>query len=262
MTTHSNSKINQLLLNWPHGTIATQRWLSEKGFSRFLIRVYVKGGWVKPLGHGAFSRADDGDKPSWVGALYAVQNQLHLPVHLGAQTALEWQGYGHTVAMGAGAPLYFFSPKGVKPPAWFLRYPWDRPIRHQTTDFLSTEKEAGLVQDGQKGFPLLLSAPERAILEALLLTPKYFSFEEARHLMEGLTTLRPALVQKLLEACGSVKVKRAFLYLAEDTGHSWFKELDVSKLDLGKGKRVIVPGGTFDSKYQITILEENERNVP
>mgnify|MGYP001584397915 FL=1 len=98
-----------------------------------------------------------------------------------------------------------------------------------------------------------MSAPERAALELVDLVPKEQSFSEARLLMEGLTTLRPELVQELLEACRSVKAKRLFLFLAEEANHAWFKELNTSKLDLGKGNRSIVKGGQLDQKYQITV---------
>ena len=46
------------------------------------------------------------------------------------------------------------------------------------------------------------------------------SFEEARLIMEGLTRLRPELVQELLGSCRSVKAKRLFLFLADLCGHA------------------------------------------
>ena len=71
--------------------------------------------------------------------------------------------------------------------------------------------------------------------------------------MEGLATLSPRRLQKLLEACQSVKVKRLFLFLAERHNHAWFKRLDVSGVDLGAGKRALVDHGRYDAKYRITV---------
>jgi hypothetical protein len=71
--------------------------------------------------------------------------------------------------------------------------------------------------------------------------------------MEGLTTLRPRIVQSLLEKCASVKVKRLFMLLAENCKHAWVQKVDLSKVDFGKGKRALVKGGRFDSKYKITV---------
>lgn len=76
------------------------------------------------------------------------------------------------------------------------------------------------------------------------------------YVMEQLTTLRPGLVQTLLEQNSSVKMKRLFLFMAEKAGHAWFSDLDLQKIDTGSGKREIVPNGVYDSKYQIVIPEE------
>ena len=109
-----------------------------------------------------------------------------------------------------------------------------------------TSKEVG-------AFSVTLSAPERAIMEVLYGVPDNASFEESELLMAGLTTLRPKLIQKLLEQCNSIKVKRLFLYLAENSDHRWFLRIDPSKLDLGSGKRSIVKEGQLDKKYNITV---------
>jgi Transcriptional regulator, AbiEi antitoxin, Type IV TA system len=71
--------------------------------------------------------------------------------------------------------------------------------------------------------------------------------------MEGLISLRPRLLQSLLVACNSIKVRRLFLYLAEQHQHSWFQRLDIDALDLGTGNRSIITGGHLDSKYLITV---------
>jgi hypothetical protein len=74
--------------------------------------------------------------------------------------------------------------------------------------------------------------------------------------MEGLNTLRPQQVQQLLEECKSLKVKRLFLYLAQKSGHAWFKHLNLKTIELGSGKRSIVENGVYDSTYKITIPKE------
>jgi hypothetical protein len=71
--------------------------------------------------------------------------------------------------------------------------------------------------------------------------------------MQGLANLRPQRVMGLLKACASVKVKRLFLALAERHGHAWFKHLDEKSLDLGSGKRMLVPGGKLHPKYLLTL---------
>ena len=94
------------------------------------------------------------------------------------------------------------------------------------------------------------------MLELLHLVPEKEPVDEAKLLMEGLTTLRPSVLQPLLENCHSVKAKRLFLSLAESSGHAWLGELDLARIALGKGKHVLVKnakGGRLDAKYQVVL---------
>ena len=90
-------------------------------------------------------------------------------------------------------------------------------------------------------------------MEMLHLVPKEVGFDEAQLIMDNLLSLRPEVVLELLIACRSVKVKRLFLYMAERQDHTWLAKLDLTKVDLGKGKRMIVPHGRYEAKYQITV---------
>lgn len=100
-----------------------------------------------------------------------------------------------------------------------------------------------------------ISIPERAYLEILVGVPDKISFEHAEQLMQGLTSLSPRKTQLLLETCKNVKVRRLFLWFAERSNHAWLKKLDLEKIDLGSGNRVLAKGGKLDTKYKITIPE-------
>ena len=69
----------------------------------------------------------------------------------------------------------------------------------------------------------------------------------------GLTNLRPRRLQVLLQACTSIRTKRVFLLLARFFKHGWYSRLDISVIDLGRGKRQLVKGGALDKEYQITV---------
>ena len=88
--------------------------------------------------------------------------------------------------------------------------------------------------------PVRYSSKERAFLELLDELPKHESFHQVDALMEGLSDLSPRRLQALLEACSSVKVKRLFLFFADRHRHAWRPKLDLAKIDLGSGKRVLV----------------------
>ena len=254
----SRTKLNDMLSQWPKGVVATHPWLKEQGVSHDLVKKYQRSGWVQRIERGAYSRLED--VVEWGGALHAVQYQLKLPVHLGAKRALEVQGYGHYVRQRDGGTLRLYGRHGTRLPAWFVGHDWGVNLAFTAADLFLGKMKLGLTERPTGDFSIRLSAPERAMLELLDDVPRTQSFEEARLLMGGLTTLRPELVQELLESCRSVKAKRLFLFLAEEAGHAWFKELKPSKINLGKGKRSVVKGGRLDSKYQITV-EPNPEEV-
>ncbi len=250
--------LNNLLRQWQPGSIAVSSWLNEQGVYQQLVHEYEKNGWIQRIGRGAYIRA--GDSVEWGSALHTIQNQLSLPVHVSAKSALQLQGYAHFLQMGGNPAIWLFGLPGTRLPGWFEQYNWGVDFFYITTNLFLGKKETGLTQKEQRGFSVNISSPERAIMEVLYLVPKQESFEEANLLMEGLSTLRPSLLQELLEQCNSVKVKRLFLYLAEKSGHSWINRLNIDGVNLGKGKRVIVKGGVFNSKYGITVPESDLEN--
>lgn len=251
MASETSSKINQLLKKWPSGAVAVLPWLEKHGAYQQLVHEYEKTSWIRRLGQGAYARADD--KVEWTGGLFAIQEQMGLSVHAGGKTALQMQGYAHFLPLGKGATVSLFGLPDVKLPAWFKQYRWGVKVRYLTTNLFIGEANQGLTKKEIGSYSVSVSAPERAIMEVLYRVPKEESYEEARLLMEGLTTLRPRLVQTLLEHCNSVKVKRLFMVLAESCQHTWIKKLDLSKVNFGKGKRMLVRGGRFDSKYNISV---------
>jgi len=64
-------------------------------------------------------------------------------------------------------------------------------------------------------FSLRVSTTERAILELLHLATTNDAITYALELMSGLSTLRPQVLQALLENSRLIKVKRLFLWAAE-----------------------------------------------
>ena len=251
MGTGKRTKLNLLLKDWPSGAVYATSWLTRHGVGDDLLAKYRKSGWVETVGKGAVARA--GEKIDWTGGLYAIQQQLGMAAHAGGKTALEMQGYAHFLPLGKGAQVWIFGTPGEKLPAWFRNYDWGVMIRYVTANLFGKEVELGLTQKEMGSYSVTISSPERAILETLHLVPHQSSFDGAMHLMEGLTTLRSDLVQTLLELCWSVKVKRLFMFLAEKCNHQWVTKLDLHKIKLGKGKRLIVKGGRLNPKYQITV---------
>lgn len=151
------------------------------------------------------------------------------------------------------------APRKCSLPSWFKKHSWSATVRFQESSLFKEsindfgQKENGFTRKEYGQVEVVMSAPERAIMEYIDSLPSKGTYEEALELMENLTSLRSGVVQGLLEKCTSVKVKRLFLHLAEKVNHPWFKKLDLNKIDIGNGKRVIFKNGLLDPKYKITI---------
>lgn len=252
MDSRQSIKINHLLQAWPRGTVALHPFLARHGVSRKLAEQYRKGGWIDPVGVGAFVRR--GDHVGWQGALYALQKYAGKRVHPGGRTALELAGLAHYLRLGPGRRVDLYGPSGLRLPRWLTQHDWGVELRYFGTSLFDAALGTASMEFGE--FSLMGSTPERAMLEVLDGVPRVAGFAEAKELMEGLPTLRPRLVQQLLEACTSVKAKRLFLHLADATGMPWRPALDDSRIELGTGKRQVVAGGRLDARYGITVPKD------
>lgn len=259
MATVNDTKINQLLQKSPSGVVLQSFWLVQQGYSIDLQKHYRKGKWLQSIGKGAMIRT--GDQVGYEGAVYALQHQSDLSIHPGGRTALALLGKAHYLELSAGRVI-LFGDSSEKLPTWFKNNDWGVAVDYYETTFLPPDM--GLTHVVLKDFSIKVSGAARAIMECLYLAPQKQELVECFELMEGLNNLPPKQVQSLLESCRSVKVKRLFLYMAGKADHQWFKYLDTTKIDLGKGKRSIVKNGVFVPEYGITVpkeLEEDEKYI-
>lgn len=197
------------------------------------------------------------DEATPEGAIYTLQKQLNLKVHIGAGSALAIHNFEHFTTLSL-FPTQLFTADNIKLPKWFVdnfiknaKNPSKTQNGFFKTSLFSTD--VGIKAIEQKGLELRISSPERAFLEELYIAPEYINFSSIYQMLELAVNLQPELLQKLLENCSSIKVKRLFLYMAEKTGHEWFDYLNLSKINLGSGKRVITKGGKLNKKYNIVI---------
>lgn len=256
----------------PEGLLVDATWLRQHHVSRQLRHHYASTGVLEQLAPRVFRRPRG--SLTWQHVVVSLQTQLRLPLVIGGRTALELQGYAHYLSRDT-TEVHLYGPK--RPPGWVndLRigarfiYHNDRKLFRKEAvkpnlpglDWTPEQKDT--VQDtltilpwGQWNWPLTVSSAERAILEMLDELPQHESFHQADMLMEGLATLSPRRLQKLLEDCQRVKVKRLFFFFADRHPHAWLKRLDKNAVTLGDGKRMLVKGGKLDKTYQITVPEE------
>jgi len=273
-----SGKLNQLQRELPEGLVVDSAWLKARGYSAQLCRKYVLNGWLERLAHGVYRKP--GGKLLWEHVVISLQTLLVKPLLVGGGTALSLHGFSHylrreerevhlygaevaptwlnklslsvtfvhhnSAALFRNEPIHF----GLTSLGWNLN---DNSQRSNDTLHGGSFR---VMPWGQWEWPLTLSTPERAILEMLDGLPAHGSFDQVDKLMEGLNTLSPRRLQKLLVDCRSVKVKRLFFFFADRHNHPWRKHLNKNAVDLGTGKRMLVPGGRLDPTYLITVPEE------
>ena len=250
-------KINQLLQNWPKGTVYTSAYLQRLGFSDALIYQYKRSSWIKSIGRGAFLQ--EGDIVDWLGGVYTMQTQTKSDIHPAGKTALQLLGRTHYVPFSYHN-IFLYSATTVRMPTWFYKLQDADKCIFRPSNLFSEYPEIYFVMYDNKSFSIKISSPELAAFEMLHNLPQMQTFDEAYKIFETFTTLRTDLVQNLLESCNSIKVKRLFLFFADQTEQFWFKNLDLKNVDLGRGKRVIDKNGKLDKKYLITVpdLDKND----
>ncbi len=254
MSLRNKTLLSDLYEILPEGVVASSTWLGKKGYSRQLVYKYMHSHWLEKLGRGAYIRPSS--LLEWQGVVLGLQKLLHYPLYVGGLTALNLQGYAHYLPLAGENKIHLYGSK--KLPAWVNAIKLHQEfILNNKSLFGEDAQELGFKQSATKirDWTLKVSAPERAIFEVLYHVENGgISFEHANELFEGLTTLRPKLVNSLLQSCKIDKAVRLFLFLAEYNQHAWCKKLEKDGL-IGKGKMQIVKRGRFDKQYRITVPE-------
>lgn len=228
---HTSKNLKAALFSLPKGMPVTTGQMEHLGISRQLVYRYVQNGWLTTLGYGYFQRT--GDELTRNGAVSALESQ-NLDVHIGGKSALSLRGAVHYLALGK-EKLSLYGVTRKKIPDWFTRqFPCE--LRMSRLFGVEGNLESRLhvrrLDEDDPNSPFV-SEPERALLEMLDDVPQKQSLDEARKIMEPLFTLRPDLLQALLEACTRIKVKRLFFSLAEELKLPVLQQLDMSLIKFG-----------------------------
>lgn len=238
-------------------------WLTGQGVAYETFRDYVKRGWLERVHRGVFRRPVPNTSGSntipWNACLLSMQHIMNYEVHIGGTTALSQQGYDHYLRLGTNAPVWVY---GDATPKWLGKLPLDAPIETRKTS-LFADPALGLTENTDMSedtlpweWRLRMSAPERAVMEAMDELPDHESFHNLDTIFEGLTTLRPKLLSALLLSCTKIKVRRLFFVFADRHNHPWRKRLDPKAFDLGAGDRALVKGGKIHPQYRIMVPED------
>ena len=264
MGAQNSGKLNLLLAELGDTRLVSSRWLRAHGYSNSLVARYVGSGWLVAPARGVYMRA--GGRLQWDGGVRSLQVGEGMPLHVGGRFALAFQGHEHYLRLGDAGTITLYGP--VPPPGWVGKLSMEQRFEYQGKgpfDLLAvpvtaevSEKalsEAGLAwHSAVPGVDALVcSTPERAMLELCDGVSDAAGVYEADALMQAMTTLRPQRIGLLLRHCRSIKAKRLFLALADRHRHAWLAHVPMDGVDLGRGKRALVPGGRLHPTYQITL---------
>lgn len=265
--------MDRVLENIQEGRLVTSKWLREQGVSRPYKDFLLREGRLLSVAHGVYRKP--GPPLKWQAIVYSLQ-LMGYDLWVGGLSSLELQGVGHYLNVSGKADVRLYG--NDKMPKWVSEVcPSARFFHHRDALFKGSKDLKAVEESLKRGankddvtqmtgihsipwgnwdWSIALSTRERAILETMDDLPNGMSFEDVDMLMQGMVNLSPSRVQRLLEDCQNIKVKRLFLWFAERHNHAWYKKLKADQISLGSGKRMLTKGGKLNHKYQITVPRE------
>jgi hypothetical protein len=233
-STATDFSFKPVLTTWPRGEPRTTADLGSRGMSPYRASALARSGWLEHVARGVYKLPGDTLDRDACLALLARE----LPgLHVGGRTALDWRGVRHSVA--ARELLVLWGERPARLPAWFIQR---FPSTYRATRLFDSTLPAGT---GLQALPngrtdVLVSTPERALLELLSDVGKGQTLAEARLIVEGLAGLRPKVLDQLLSHTTRVKVVRLAHAMAAATGHLWAEVTAAQNRRLGGGGWVAV----------------------
>jgi hypothetical protein len=227
----ASKTLQRLMEEAPRGQPLDTDMLKDMGVSPALATYLVKSGWLQRLAKGAYLLT--GDTPSRDGIIAYLSRRVP-GLHVGGKTALDWQGVRHNISFRGKVILWARKPYEI--PSWVeehMRYSF------QTTRIFDDELpyETGLKPLPNGNPHVLVSVPERALLELASDIGKGQSMEEAINLMASLRNIRPNVLDQFMTHCKRVKVLRLVRDMGKASDYPWGADLQPYVDRLGAGKR-------------------------
>lgn len=232
-STNEAFSFKRLLAILPRGTPLDVDFLRSHGLSAHHASHLAKAGWLTHLGRGVYMLPGD---TLTRDACLAYLMRRHQGLHVGGKTALSWRGVRHNLMFREVIALWGEQP--MRLPAWLLeRFA----CAYQTTRLF----DAGLLTNfGLQSLPgghpeVLVSVPERALLEHLSDVGKTEALQDTRELIEGMRNLRLPILETLLAHTTRIKVVRLARTLAEELDLPWAEAARIYSQKMGGGSRWI-----------------------
>jgi len=292
----SSYKLAILAQAVPDDLVVPREWLLQQGFTDDNLTGYVRSGYLARVGRALYAKPQlarawssvegvnatgqiAANVQPWKLALASSLLTEPVPLAVAGYSALLVRNLTHFASSAPPRQVWVTGPKAL--PRWMAQMdsvewkllsatklftlewapvdalPLARLGADELTQTLQGSGFEAVGRDTDKAW-VIASSPERALLEWASLLEGEADWRHFYEVMEGMPSLRPKLVQAMLKACRSVKAKRIFLWMGKRLDASWYRAVkrDMSGIDLGKGKRQLIPGGALDTEYQITVVRE------
>lgn len=249
----------------PDGVLVNRAWFAERGANRPDVDYYLRVGALKAVARGVYRRP--GPPLPWESVVSSLSG-LGYQAHLGGTTALDLQGFSHFVRLADVRTIALYSHETL--PKWLAKWHQTQPghgnpfcfelfkyswLKTAPSDFLTSRSR------GHWNWNFQLAMAELALFEVLYALETEADFQQVDRAFESFSGLRPQLLQSLLLQCPSIKARRLFGWFAERHHHAWFDRIDWHLVDFGSGKRSLIKGGRYDSKWRITVPRNLESEM-
>jgi len=237
-STTASVSFKVLLSSLPRGEPLSTAALQARGLSAFRASALARSGWLVHLARGVYMLP--GDTLTRDGSLAFLSEQTP-GLHVGGKTALAWRGVRQNIAFRERLNLWGDTPRRL--PDWFTER---LPASYQATQLFDDALPQGF---GLQPLPagdsrVLVSAPERAMLELLSDVGKAQSLAEACELVESLSGLRAKVLDQLLRHTTRIKVVRMAATCATDMKLPWAALATRHSERIGGGARWVAVGRT------------------
>lgn len=220
-----DSKLARIAQEWPTSGVVTTAWLEARGISRQLARRYCQTGRLAQLGRGRFMR--------WGGCVTPLAVVAELlrdrpQAHIGAYSALECWDAAYYPHRNRG--IVVFGPPQSRSPHWPAASTFgpDCELHYTRARLFRDDAGSGLATvQSESGFTLRISRVERALIELVELTPRYFPPEFTHEVFRNTHQVGTSLMGELLSACAKKGLAERVREIALKTRRPWAARLAV-----------------------------------
>lgn len=197
----------------PRGQPLDPEMLRDMRISPRSTSYLLTAGWLQRLSKGAYLLR--GDKLRREGILAFIARKIP-GVHVGGRTALAWHASALLPAMER---IVLWGPRPYKFPSWIAEH---LDFSYQTTNLFDEDLPDALGLNPAGADPgVVISVPERALLELVSDAGKSMTSEELVQSMDMARDLRESVLDELLSHCTRVKVIKLVRDIGQRNDCAW-----------------------------------------